>query len=136
MKDITIREVRSMLDTVLRRAERLGLTDGRTHHVSIQRGVSGWIVSDPDSVVSSFLPVSKGIGATKNEAWRALLCIREVLMAVAVKHPGLDQDRDFFELEPPQVISVCGDCGGTTVWTGMPPKTWTCPTCQKVQVRS
>jgi len=87
-KQTTLREVQTMLDDVLAHAHTLGLTDGDTEGVSIARGVTGWIIRDPDNVAYLFLPVSKGVGATKGQAWATLHAIREVMFAVMVRHPA------------------------------------------------
>lgn len=88
-KSITMKQLKDELNHVLVLAEQLNLHDGSLERVSIQRGVSSWIVSDPDNTASLFLPVSKGLGDTKSQAWRTLLNVREALGAVKLRHPEI-----------------------------------------------
>lgn len=88
-RPITKYMVSKKLADVLNQAAALNLTDGPHDRVSLARGVDGWIVRDPDNVAYSFLPVSKGLGKTKTEAWRLLHVIQEVMFAVAVRHPEI-----------------------------------------------
>lgn len=85
----TLKQVRDELATVLSLAQRLNLHDGPLDRIRIQRGVDNWVVSDPDNNASAFLPPSKALGATKTDAWRTLYNMREILWAVATKHPEI-----------------------------------------------
>lgn len=88
-KQTTLREVEQEPKKVLTVAEQLSLNDGSLANITVQQGESGWFIADPDNAAYLFLPASKGLGDTKAQAWRSLLCIREALVAVKVRHPHI-----------------------------------------------
>lgn len=82
-------EVRQQLGKVLAVAEQLGLNDGPLIDVTVQHSDTGWFVADPANATYAFLPVSKGLGESQDQAWRSLHCIHEALVSVKVRHPHI-----------------------------------------------